>query len=93
MFDAASRNRLGEHAVYPGTFDLVTPGHIDIIERARHPFPWVTVLVAINGGKRPTTTQSERVVQLSQKLPANWDNVSGRWPASSRAPHPPQRQL
>jgi phosphopantetheine adenylyltransferase len=39
MFDAASRNRLGEHAVYPGTFDLVTPGHIDIIERARHPFP------------------------------------------------------
>jgi phosphopantetheine adenylyltransferase len=39
MFDAASRNRLGEHAVYPGTFDPVTPGHIDIIERARHLFP------------------------------------------------------
>jgi pantetheine-phosphate adenylyltransferase len=76
MFDEADRKRLGEHAVYPGTFDPVTPGHIDIIDRARLLFPRVTVLVAINGDKQPTSTQSERAVQLRQQLPANWDNVS-----------------
>jgi pantetheine-phosphate adenylyltransferase len=76
MFDEADRKRLGEHAVYPGTFDTVTPGHIDIIDRARLLFPRVTVLVAINGDKQPTSTQSERAVQLRQQLPANWDNVS-----------------
>jgi Cytidylyltransferase-like len=36
--DATGGGLLGEHAVYPGSFDLVTPGHLDIIERARHLF-------------------------------------------------------
>jgi phosphopantetheine adenylyltransferase len=36
----------GKHAVYPGTFDPVTPGHLDIIERARHLFARITVVVA-----------------------------------------------
>jgi hypothetical protein len=39
-------SRLGEHAVYPGTFDPVTSGHLEIIERARHLFARVTVPVA-----------------------------------------------
>jgi pantetheine-phosphate adenylyltransferase len=50
---ATGGSRLGEHAVYPGTFDPITPGHIDIIERARHLFARVTVLVAINAEKHP----------------------------------------
>jgi pantetheine-phosphate adenylyltransferase len=66
----------GEHAVYPGTFDPITPGHFDIIERARHLFARVTVLVAVNGDKQPATTQSERAIQLRRELPANWGNVS-----------------
>jgi pantetheine-phosphate adenylyltransferase len=66
----------GEHAVYPGTFDPITPGHLDIIERARHLFAQVTVLVAVNGDKRPASTPSERAIQLRRELPANWDNVS-----------------
>jgi pantetheine-phosphate adenylyltransferase len=74
--NAVGVNRLGEHAVYPGTFDPVTPGHLDIIERARHLFARITVLVAVNGDKQPTTTQSERAIQLRRELPANWDNVS-----------------
>jgi cytidyltransferase-like protein len=49
MFNAAGGSRLGEHAVYPGTFDPIAPGHLDIIERARHLFAWITVLVAVNG--------------------------------------------
>jgi pantetheine-phosphate adenylyltransferase len=76
MFDATGGSRLGEHAVYPGTFDPITPGHLDIIERARHLFARTTVLVAVNGDKQPTSTQSERAIRLRRKLPADWDNVS-----------------
>jgi len=70
------RKPTGEHAVYPGTFDPITPGHLDIIERARHLFARITVLVAVNGDKQPATAQSERAIQLRRELPANWDNVS-----------------
>jgi pantetheine-phosphate adenylyltransferase len=76
MFGATGGNRPGEHAVYPGTFDRITPGHLDIIERARHLFARITVLVAVNGDKQPGATQSERAIQLRRELPANWDNVS-----------------
>jgi pantetheine-phosphate adenylyltransferase len=76
MFNAAGGSRLGEHAVYPGTFDPITPGHLDIIERARHLFARITVLVAVNGDKQPVSTHSERAIQLRRELPANWDNVS-----------------
>jgi pantetheine-phosphate adenylyltransferase len=69
-------SRLGEHAVYPGTFDPVTPGHLDVIERVRCLFARVTVLVAVNGDKQPSGTPSERAVQLRRELPAGWDNVS-----------------
>jgi pantetheine-phosphate adenylyltransferase len=69
-------SRLGEYAVYPGTFDPFTPGHRDIIERARHLFARITVLVAVNAEKQPASTQSERAIQLRRELPANWDSVS-----------------
>jgi pantetheine-phosphate adenylyltransferase len=74
--NGTSVSRPGEHAVYPGTFDPVTPGHLDVIERARHLFARVTVLVAVNGGKQPSGAVSERAVRLRRQLPADWDNVS-----------------
>jgi len=74
--NATGGGRLGEHAVYPGTFDPFTPGHFDIVERARHLFARVTVLVAVNADKQPGSTPSERAIQLRRELPANWDNVS-----------------
>jgi pantetheine-phosphate adenylyltransferase len=73
---AATRFRPGEHAVYPGTFNPVTPGHLDIIGRARHLFARVTIVVAVNGAKQPASATSERAIQLARELPANWDNVS-----------------
>jgi len=76
MANGTGGSRLGEHAVYPGTFDPVTPGHLDVIERARHLFARVTVLVAVNGDKQPSGTPSERAIRLRQGLPADWDNVS-----------------
>ena len=76
MADAVGGNLLGEHAVYPGTFDPITPGHLDIIERARYLLARVTVLVAVNAGKQPARTVSQRAVLLRRELPASWDNVS-----------------
>ena len=48
-------------AVYPGTFDPVTYGHIDLIRRARRIFDEVIVAVAHNPGKAPLFTVQERV--------------------------------
>jgi pantetheine-phosphate adenylyltransferase len=75
MFDVGDADRLGKHAVYPGTFDPVTPGHLDIIERARHLFNRVTVLVAVNSDKRPAGAP-ERAIRVRRELPADWGNVS-----------------
>jgi len=50
VLNTAGGNLLGEHAVYPGTFDPVTPGHLDIVERARHLSARITEL---GGGSRP----------------------------------------
>jgi pantetheine-phosphate adenylyltransferase len=76
MANGIGGSRPREHAVYPGTFDPVTPGHLDIIERARHLFARVTVLVAVNGDKQPSGPPLERAVRLRRELPADWDNVS-----------------
>lgn len=51
-------------AIYPGTFDPVTYGHIDLIKRARRIFDQVVVAVAHNPGKGPLFTVEERVAML-----------------------------
>jgi len=76
MFDATGGSLPTSHAVYPGTFDPITPGHLDIIGRARQLFARITVLVAVNGAKQPASSQSERVIQVRRELPADWDNVA-----------------
>lgn len=76
MRDATGGSPPGKHAVYPGTFDPVTSGHLDVIGRSRRLFARITVLVAVNGGKQPTSARSERTIQLRRQLPANWDNVT-----------------
>ena len=48
-------------AVYPGTFDPVTNGHVDVIRRARKIFNQVIVAVARTSGKQPLFTVEERV--------------------------------
>ncbi len=51
-------------AIYPGTFDPVTYGHIDLIRRARNIFDEVIVAVAHNPGKGPLFTVEERMQLL-----------------------------
>jgi pantetheine-phosphate adenylyltransferase len=74
--NGTSGRRPGEYAVYPGTFDPITPGHLDIIERARLLFAQVTALVAANPDKQPAGTLPERATQVRRELPASWDNVA-----------------
>lgn len=60
--DAMSRQ---VHALYPGTFDVLTLGHLDVIRRATRIFDKVTVGVAENPAKRgPMFTTAERVEML-----------------------------
>jgi pantetheine-phosphate adenylyltransferase len=54
--------------VYPGTFDPVTNGHSDLIERAACLFDRVIVGVAENAGKNPAFTLAERVELLQETL-------------------------
>jgi len=61
--------------LYPGTFDPVTNGHIDIIQRARELFDGVVVTVAINPGKTPLFTIDERIDMLRKSL-AGLDNIT-----------------
>ena len=55
-------------AVYPGTFDPVTNGHIDIIERALKLFDKLYVIVGENPQKETTFTAEERVDMLKSSL-------------------------
>ena len=64
------------HAVYPGTFDPFTAGHRDVVDRVRHLFDRVTVLVAVNGEKQPTATQEQRAAALRSRIPEEWSNVT-----------------
>ena len=61
--------------IYPGTFDPVTNGHIDVIKRAMELFTSVVVTVAINPGKEPLFSTDERIEMLKESL-KDFDNVS-----------------
>jgi pantetheine-phosphate adenylyltransferase len=53
-------------AIYPGTFDPITYGHIDVVNRARELFPRVVVLVARNSSKTPLFSDDERIAMIRQ---------------------------
>lgn len=55
-------------AIYPGSFDPVTNGHLDVIERARKLFDQVIVAVAHNDQKQPLFSLDERLTFLRQTV-------------------------
>ena len=55
-------------AVYPGSFDPFTNGHLDVLSRATEVFDKVIVLVAINPAKKGLFSVEERVVILKETL-------------------------
>jgi pantetheine-phosphate adenylyltransferase len=61
-------------AIYPGSFDPVTNGHLDVIERARRLFDEVIVAVAHNDQKQPFFSLEERL-ELLQKVIGDRDHI------------------
>ena len=61
-------------AIYPGSFDPVTSGHLNIIRRAANIFDKLIVCVMVNAGKNPMFTQQERV-ELIQRITSDLPNV------------------
>ena len=57
---------MGRTAIYPGSFDPVTFGHIDVIKRATQIFDTVIVAVADNRQKKPLFTGQERLKMLEE---------------------------
>lgn len=55
-------------AIYPGTFDPITNGHLDLIQRALEIFDVVFVALAINPEKRPLFSEKERLEMLKVTL-------------------------
>lgn len=58
-------------AIYPGTFDPITNGHIDIITRSLRIFERVVVTIALNPSKNPLFSLEERISMIQQCFTAN----------------------
>jgi len=62
-------------AVYPGTFDPITNGHLDILERSLAVFDTVVVTIAPNIRKNPLFTTDERIGFIRDALPQYGDRL------------------
>ncbi len=66
-------------AIYPGSFDPITNGHLDILDRALAIFPEITIVVAGTGQKHPLFSPEERV-ELIKKVVRDRPGVKvDRW--------------
>lgn len=57
-----------KRAIYPGTFDPFTNGHIDILERACNIFDDIIIAVAINSQKKPMFSAEERAEMIRESV-------------------------
>ncbi len=62
-------------AIYPGSFDPITTGHLNIIERAAKIFDRLVVCVMVNAGKRSPMFSQEERVELIRRVTAHLPNV------------------
>lgn len=64
-----------QHCIYPGTFDPITYGHLDVLARAARLFDKVTIAIASNPGKGPLFPPEQRAEMIRPNI-ANLPNVS-----------------
>ncbi len=55
-------------AIYPGSFDPITNGHLDILNRALKIFDKVIMLVAVNPDKKSRFTKEERIAMIKEAI-------------------------
>ena len=55
-------------AIYPGSFDPITNGHLDILERALKIFDKVIILVAVNPDKKSRFSKEERIAMIKEAI-------------------------
>ena len=63
-----------QRAIYPGTFDPMTKGHVDLIERACKLFDEIVIAIAASEAKNPLFTLDERI-QIAEKIYESNDKV------------------
>ncbi|HEY0798835.1 MAG TPA: adenylyltransferase/cytidyltransferase family protein, partial [Candidatus Baltobacteraceae bacterium] len=63
------------HAIYPGSFDPPTNGHLDVITRAAAIFPKITVAVVVNPQKRDPLFRIEEREEMLRACVSGFDNV------------------
>lgn len=57
-----------KRAIYPGTFDPVTNGHLDLIKRALNLFDYLIVAIGENPVKKPLFTVEERIYMIKEAI-------------------------
>lgn len=62
-------------AIYPGTFDPITMGHLDIIDRGLNIFDKIVIAVAINPKKSPLFSLEERLQMIKDCFPEGYSRV------------------
>lgn len=66
---------MGKRAVYPGMFDPVHNGHLDVIERSLRIFDELIVAVVANPSKAPLFTAAERLEMIDEAMPASANHL------------------
>jgi pantetheine-phosphate adenylyltransferase len=67
-------------AIYPGSFDPITNGHLDILDRSLSIFPEIVIVVAGSGRKNPLFTPEERVELIREATKDRKGVTVDRWP-------------
>ena len=62
-------------AVYPGTFDPITNGHVDIIKRAMQMFDRIIIVIATNATKKPLFSIDKRIEMIEQCFGSSNDRI------------------
>src|SRR5690554_1375174 len=71
-----SRKTMKEHAVYPGSFDPLTLGHLDLIERSTRIFSHLTVAVATLSNKSSAMFEIDERIAMTRDAVKHLPNVS-----------------
>lgn len=71
-----NKNTTSKTAIYPGTFDPITNGHIDIIKRGLSLFDHIIVTIAVNPQKKPLFSLEERTQLIAASFKDAQDRVT-----------------